>query len=238
MLYMHTVHGGSPGRSDSDLTARAQIRDAAIECFAQSGFRAPFRDIAATVGVSPALITHHFGSKSRLREECDAEVLRRYHAMKVDALPLVGTGFAGLIDHVTHDQAVITVYILRVLEAGGAAAETFMGRLASQIASVMETYEQAGFIRPTSDEDARARFLSRMMIGPVLVTFLTTQWGTPEEFVSNLLDRNGDFMLPLLELYTYGLLTSSDMLDQYLAARNLPTDTPPTPLTRTHHDQH
>ena len=70
----------------SDLTARARIRDAAIHCFAEEGFDAPFRRIAARAGVSPGLITHHFGSKAVLRAACDTEVLHRYRQGKQDSI--------------------------------------------------------------------------------------------------------------------------------------------------------
>ncbi|HEY5230130.1 MAG TPA: TetR family transcriptional regulator, partial [Galbitalea sp.] len=39
-----------------DLTARARIRDAAITCFAATGFDATVRQIAARAGVSAGLI--------------------------------------------------------------------------------------------------------------------------------------------------------------------------------------
>jgi len=43
-----TVPGDRPA---ADLTARARIRDAAVECFAQEGFDAPFRAIARRAAV-------------------------------------------------------------------------------------------------------------------------------------------------------------------------------------------
>jgi len=61
-----------------DLTARARIRDAALWHFAEEGFsRATIRDIAATAGVSPGLVRHHFGSKEGLRDACDEAVSQR-----------------------------------------------------------------------------------------------------------------------------------------------------------------
>lgn len=214
---MHTASVDGRHR-ESDLTARAQIRDAAIECFAESGFRAPFREIAERAGVSPALITHHFGSKAALRTECDTEVLGRYRSMKTGAIPLVGTAFAALVDGVTHDQAVVSVYILRVLGAGGHAADSFLTDLSSQIGAVLAAYEEAGLVRPSRDEGARAQFFARTMLGSVLVAFLTVEWDTPEGFVKTLVSRSGQFTLPLLELYSEGLLTSTTMLDQFLRA--------------------
>ncbi|WP_307872849.1 TetR/AcrR family transcriptional regulator [Paractinoplanes ovalisporus] len=56
----------------SDLTARARIRDAAIELFAERGVDgATIRDIAQQADVSSGLLRHHFGSKEGLRDACD-----------------------------------------------------------------------------------------------------------------------------------------------------------------------
>jgi AcrR family transcriptional regulator len=58
--------------SQEDLTARARIRDAAIDLFGERGIGpATIRDIAAAAGVSSGLVRHHFGSKERLRQACD-----------------------------------------------------------------------------------------------------------------------------------------------------------------------
>lgn len=213
-------------RRRDDLTARAQIRDAAIECFALGGFRASFRDISARAGVSPALITHHFGSKASLRRECDREVLDRYRAAKIGALPLLPAGFEELTRTVTHDEAVMVVYVLRVVSAGGRPAADFVERLTDQVCGVLAEYERAGFVRPSRDEAARGRFYGRQMLGAVLMTFLTTSWTTPEEFVAILLDRNGDFLLPMLELYSEGLLTSTQFIEQYSVGSGDPSGAP------------
>jgi len=64
------------GRPLKDLTARARIRDAALEQFAEHGFEgATIRSIAEAAGVSPGLVQHHFGSKEGLRQACDEAVL-------------------------------------------------------------------------------------------------------------------------------------------------------------------
>lgn len=47
-----------------DWTARARIRDEALRLFAERGPDAgTVRDIASAVGVSPALLARHYGSK-------------------------------------------------------------------------------------------------------------------------------------------------------------------------------
>jgi AcrR family transcriptional regulator len=63
-------------RSDEDLTARARIRDAALDQFARHGFDgATIRGIAEAARVSPGLVQHHFRSKETLRRACDDAVL-------------------------------------------------------------------------------------------------------------------------------------------------------------------
>ena len=83
------IHRSSAARSRrpvafEDLTARARIREAALEHFAHDGYeRATIRAIAKTAGVSPGLLRHHYGSKEDLREACDDyvfEMLRRVNA--------------------------------------------------------------------------------------------------------------------------------------------------------------
>jgi AcrR family transcriptional regulator len=63
-------------RPPEDLTARARIRDAALEQFARYGIKgATIRGIAEAAGVSSGLVRHHFGSKEGLRQACDQAVL-------------------------------------------------------------------------------------------------------------------------------------------------------------------
>lgn len=75
MLNMRSIYGTND-RPREDLTARARIRDAALEEFAEHGFGgATVRGVAAAAGVSPGLVLHHFGSKEGLRQACDEAVL-------------------------------------------------------------------------------------------------------------------------------------------------------------------
>ncbi|MGV8978537.1 MAG: TetR family transcriptional regulator [Cellulomonas sp.] len=211
---MSTV-GASEERSSSDLTARARIRDTAIECFAEEGFGASFRTIAARAGVSPGLITHHFGSKDALRCECDAEVLRQYQSLKTEAIAdpsaylfarLTGPGIA----------STVVVYMLRAIHAGGDSARRFLDSLVEHARIVMAESVASGLARPSRDEEARLRYLTHQTMGAMLVRFLISPGLTPDEFVASLHDAQQEAVLPILELYTEGLLTSRQMLDDYV----------------------
>lgn len=205
----------SDERSAADLTARARIRDAAIACFAESGFDTSFRTIAARADVSPGLITHHFGSKAALRAECDSEVFRRYHALKSDSLDDPG---ASLLERLARpgDAALVTVYMLRALHAGGAAARDFFESLVDHVRQVTAESVEAGLVRPSRDEEARARYLTAHSMGAMLVHFLLDPSRSPDEFVASVLTRERGQVLPILELYTEGLFVDRRMLDDYL----------------------
>ncbi|MET9021782.1 helix-turn-helix domain-containing protein [Actinopolymorpha sp. NPDC004070] len=105
-----------------DLTARARIRDAAMEHFGNYGFeRATIRGIAETAGVSLGLVRHHFGSKQALREACDAHLAQVIHRLsdqvRSGAEPEGGSYVAAARVAGAHYQA----YLARALVEGGAA---------------------------------------------------------------------------------------------------------------------
>jgi TetR/AcrR family transcriptional regulator, regulator of cefoperazone and chloramphenicol sensitivity len=71
-----------PARSADDLTARARIRDAAVERFGTAGYSGTsIRDVAGLAGVSAGLVQHHFGSKEGLRAACDAHVVEQLRVL-------------------------------------------------------------------------------------------------------------------------------------------------------------
>jgi AcrR family transcriptional regulator len=215
---MRTARTAHLDRSAADLTGRARIRDAAIDCFTAEGFGASVRTIAERAGVSPGLITHHFGSKDALRTACDTEVLQRYHQLKDEA---VADPSGHLLAHlaVPGPAATVLVYLLRAIHAGGAPAQAFLDRLAEHVRPVMADAVASGLVRPSRDEEARGRYLTEQTMGGMLVHFLLAPDQTPDAFVASLHERQRDTILPTLELYTEGLLTDRSMLDEYVAHR-------------------
>ena len=213
ILIMRTARAAGP--SASDLTARARIRDEAILCFAEEGFGASMRTIAARADVSLGLITHHFGSKAAMRSECDAEVLRRYHVLKTEA---IADPSASLIETLTSPDvaSTILVYMLRAIHAGGQPARNFLESLIEHARVIMAESVASGLTRPSRNEEARLRYLTYQSMGAMLVQFLTAPELTPDEFLASLRDGQRDTILPILELYTEGLLTSHKMLDDYV----------------------
>ncbi len=114
--------------TESDFTATARIRDAAIAEFGTHGMqRATIRGIAQCAGVSPGLVLHHFGSKDGLREACDEYVLTYLHD-QIEAEEKSGSD-PGVFTKAVADSPVVVNYLVAVLGNGGDAAATVFDRI-------------------------------------------------------------------------------------------------------------
>lgn len=188
--------------------------------FAVEGMEASLRSIAADAQVSPGLILHHFGSRAGLREACDEYVHALVRESK-NAVLAPGEGspmalFASLAQ--LDGYAPYVGYVLRCLQAGGPLARRFIEQTVQDTAAYLENAVRAGTVRPSRDPDARARHLAEMSLGALLVQ----QPAIEEHLDLDELPRwlrayMDDLILPVLELYTEGLLTDSTLLDAYVA---------------------
>ncbi|GAC80441.1 MULTISPECIES: TetR/AcrR family transcriptional regulator [Gordonia] len=76
-----------PRTSASDLTARAKIRNAALDLYSEHGEdRVSMRMIAAQAGVTVGLVQHHFKTKDGLRDAVEQLVVD-YHAQAIADAP-------------------------------------------------------------------------------------------------------------------------------------------------------
>lgn len=204
MLYMRTAPPVA-----GDLTARARILASAFDRFAAHGFdAATMRDIAAHAGVSTALVTHHFGTKQALREECDARVAR-FIVEKQDA--------AGTPSDVLGEVlGTYGPYLARMLGDGGAASAALFDRLLAVAHDMVADGSASGWLRASRDPDAQAATLVMLGVAPFLMIGPLTDWAGGDAGAA--LAR---LAVPLAELYTYGLTTD----DRLLAAAGLTTET-------------
>lgn len=204
MLYMRTAPPVA-----GDLTARARILASAFDRFAAHGFdAATMRDIAAHAGVSTALVTHHFGTKQALREECDARVAR-FIVEKQDA--------AGTPSDVLGEVlGTYGPYLARMLGDGGAASAALFDRLLAVAHDMVADGSASGWLRASRDPDAQAATLVMLGVAPFLMIGPLTDWAGGDAGAA--LAR---LAVPLAELYTHGLTTD----DRLLAAAGLTTET-------------
>ncbi|RXZ45175.1 TetR/AcrR family transcriptional regulator [Agromyces binzhouensis] len=202
MLYMRTVPA-----ADGDLTARARIVAAALDRFAAHGYdAATMRDIASHAGVSTALVTHHFGTKQALREECDARVAG-FIAAKQDAV--------APSDVLGEVLGTYGPYLARMLGEGGAASDALFVRLREVARASIDDGAASGWLRPSRDPDAQAVALVLLGVAPFLLLDRLAAWagGDAEVALARL-------AVPLAELYSDGLVTD----DRLLAATGLVTE--------------
>lgn len=160
--------------AEHDLTGRARLRRAAMRLFADQGFQgASVRAVAAAAGVSPALITHHFGSKQQLRAAVDDEVLRVVGASLdeidtslpadelIEALGEISARAFGADEEVRR-------YLRRALLEESEAGRLLFSRLTEGAGDVLERLRDAGVLRPDADQDWAPFQLLLFTLGPLL----------------------------------------------------------------------
>ncbi|PDP88286.1 TetR family transcriptional regulator [Glycomyces fuscus] len=207
-----------PGRSDgeSDLTARARIRDAAIGCFGQHGFGVTVRAIAEQAGVSPGLVIHHFGSKDKLRRACDDHVVAVINEVKTEAITSHDSQTFLHQFATMEEYGPLLAYVFRSIQAGGPLAGSLYERMVADVERYLAAGEAEGTIRPSRDPARRARWMAANSVGAMLMLITLHQPGQQIDFARVIREWSEEYMLPALEVYTEGLLTERTMLDAYL----------------------
>jgi AcrR family transcriptional regulator len=198
-----------------DRTAIARIRDAAIDQFGQHGFGIGLRAIADAAGVSAALVIHHFGSKAKLRQACDAYIAEEIKAVKTASVQTAdpGTWFAQLAE--IESFAPMMAYLVRSMQTGGDLAKSLWRNMIDNVEQYMAEGVRAGTVKPSRDPKARARFLG-MTGGGAFLLYLQLH-DDPTDVRAVLHDYAQDMVLPALEVYTQGLMTDSTMYDAFVA---------------------
>ena len=208
MLFMR-----STGRIPDDLTARARIRDAAVELIGLDGFEnVKIRAVAEKAGVSPGLVIHHFGCKDGLRAECEQYVGDRIHeAIEQATANLQPYDLLGEMSKKL-ELAPLVPYLIRALAEGGDLGRRMFARMVDDTERYLRAAVTQGTIRPSEDERGRAEMLTSFSLGSQLLAQYLVSADTPEGRVQELQQR---FTVPALEVFTQGLYTSTDILTAY-----------------------
>ncbi|MFM9877652.1 MAG: TetR family transcriptional regulator [Rhodoglobus sp.] len=194
-----------------DATTRSRIRDAAITLFARDGFVATsVRSIAEAAGVSPGLVIHHFGSKEKLRAECDAWIVADLMKNKggVDEGNLSASMQVMLSDL---DQYRPTLdYLGRMLLDGSEAGDRLLDDLVTLTETMLEEGVANGVMEPTSDPYMRAVLVTLHGVMPIVLQRQFARMLGEPGLTSTMIRR---MTLPSLELYTHGLYRDAALLD-------------------------
>jgi TetR/AcrR family transcriptional regulator, regulator of cefoperazone and chloramphenicol sensitivity len=196
--------------SETDLTTKARIREAALERFAADGVAATsLRAVARAAGVSPGLVGHHFGSKAGLIAAVDKAVVGRISAA-LSEVPVEGSGpelivrRAELVGALLRSQPTLCDYIGRALaERTEASADLFHRMFAN--ASRDEALVAAGALRGDADPFWRGMQQLVLVVAPLMLRPLVER-----ELGGSLLEeRNFErWMRATTDLLQHGLYTA------------------------------
>ena len=175
---------GAALRAD-DLTAKARIRNAALELFAAQGVDATsLRAVAAAAGVTVGLIVHHYGTKEALRESVELAIVQQF-AETIASMPLASRPadeIAAARDHAVADmlsanQAIVD-YLRRAILDGSAERGDLVSRLSQLSAQQVHDLRQAGVAS------------TKHTVGEQVITIMVRQLG--RLFLQPLVDRIAD----------------------------------------------
>jgi AcrR family transcriptional regulator len=185
-----------------DLSARARIREAALEHFAEQGYdRATIRGIAQSAMVSPGLLRHHYGSKSALRKACDEYVL--------EMLPLVdGPGLEDLSGSASTRRPSnrFGPYVARSLADGSPSAGAIFDEMVTMTEQWLARADGSRPGPPPMDRRIRAALITAMALGvPLLHDHVSRAIG------ADMLEPEGEQLvaLALLDIYSHPLLAGN-----------------------------
>ncbi len=203
MLYMRSA--------SDDLTARARIRDTAIAAFARDGFDGTsLRGIAKEVGVSPALIVHHFGDKNTLRAECDDHVVGVFIDEEHDLIQAPTRDRIRTALHDLERYGPYVDYLSRMLVDGSPAADRLFDSFLASTRDVLDEQRAAGMLEPMSDPEMTTLLVTLIGLGPVVMrSQIARALGTDQLSPAGLIRTT----LPTLELLTHGIYSTTALLD-------------------------
>jgi len=191
-----------------DRTARAKIRDAAIETVAidgPSGVTA--RKVAAAAGVSPALLIHHYGSMDSLREECDHYVAAELRRLK-SAATAQGASLDLLAALRTGHPLPLARYLAAVLTDDSPAVSRLVDELVADACAYSEQAVGTGMLQPSADPQGRAAVLMLWGLGAlVLHRHMERLLGVdPTNPDFGRTPESVNYLAPVYEIYSNGLL--------------------------------
>ncbi|GAB3431971.1 TetR/AcrR family transcriptional regulator [Flindersiella endophytica] len=186
-------------RPADDLTAKARIRDAALEHFAEHGSKgATMRAIADRAGVSLGLVQHHFGSKAGLLDACDAYVLafvRKQITLAVDEQQLSEPAYVAEAHQLAPP---VLRYLGRALADGTPGAAALYDELVTTTESFLAEHT------PSADPRGEAAVFVAMRLGVyVLHEHLSRAFGA-DAFSPGSLPRIGSALLSIVSPDLFG----------------------------------
>ena len=203
---MSSVPAGAVPPID-DRTAKARIRDAAIESFATHGVAATTaRSVAAAAGVSPGLVIHHFGSMEGLRSACDEYVAAAIRQGKQEAIG-AGPTLDLLAALRSADMGTLIGYLAAVLTEDSPAVAALVDNLVSDAEVYLEQFVATGWATPTDNPRGRAAVLMLWSLGALVLHSHAKRLLGVDLTDPNVGEAMASYALPAYEILGTGILT-------------------------------
>lgn len=188
----------------SKPNARARIRDAALELFAERGVAAtPVREVAKHAGVSAALVMHHFGSKDSLRVACDEHVAATVREQKTAAVANGADPLAAM--RASAEGPPLLRYLARTLVDGSPHVAQLVDQMVVDAERYTEQGVAVGVTTPSEFPRERAVVLTVWSLGAlVLHEHLARLLGVE---LTGDLSAGGAYVVPATEVLTRGVIT-------------------------------
>jgi AcrR family transcriptional regulator len=151
------VYDGRVVLADSDLTALARIRNAALESFSRDGVAATsIRDVASRAGVSPGLVQYYFPSKAALVAAVNDYVLEiatnAFRDLPGDGSPTdVQQQLGDRVTAAVREHPTALLYVARGAADGEQAALEMFDAFVAIVAAHWRGLAEQGLLRPDAD---------------------------------------------------------------------------------------
>ncbi|WP_082566898.1 TetR/AcrR family transcriptional regulator [Janibacter sp. Soil728] len=167
------------GTVQDDRTARARVRDAALELFAAHGEdRVTMRQVAELAGVSPALVVHHFGSKAGLREAVVEHVrtwmdelfdLSADTGLAEDLQASEWSSIGEMLQQALPEGSPVIPYLRRLLMTGDPVATQLLREWHRRTVEIFRAWDAAGKLIAGPDPQTRAAMAMSSDLGTLLL---------------------------------------------------------------------
>jgi AcrR family transcriptional regulator len=165
----------NPRATNEDLTAKARIRNAAMDLFAQYGeSRVSLRAVAAEAGVTLGLIQHHYKTKAGLHDAVD-QLVSEYFYQAVHSVPGTGTPaeVAGARDEAVREMLrenpAVVNYIRRAVLEPEPTRLKFLERQVELVRSEVTALREAGLASTSRRESTQVVAVLVRQFGELLM---------------------------------------------------------------------
>ncbi|MDH6245626.1 AcrR family transcriptional regulator [Mycobacterium sp. OTB74] len=165
----------NPAAAPDDLTAKARIRNAALNLYAMHGQdRISLRAIASEAGVAVGLVQHHFKTKAGLRDAVDQSVVDHF-ANALAQIP--ATASTAVRDEAVRNMLranpAVVNYVRRALLEPGATDSHLLDVLVELTQREVRTARKAGRASTTRGESTQvvavlARQMGELLLAPMV----------------------------------------------------------------------